>query len=209
MTIAFGEPRTGSPVSPASFDRDREALYRAAVVAGVVCIGLQRFGLPFAGDVVPIFPLLALAATFIGALRGRVRLDPAMVIGLSALAALGAATTIAYGASYTSLALVLAIWIPSAAIVRGGRQWTRGFVLGVTVTTAFAAALAVLQSIVSRATGIFVDPIATISPSLLVRGYNTTYEVAYGSGWFKSNGMLFLEPSFSLAFRGIRARCSN
>jgi len=170
-----------------------------AIFAGVACIALQRLGIPLAGGVAPIFPFLVAAGLVFAFIKGALRLEPMVVVGYVVVLFTGALMCVGKGASATSLLLVALIWLPSLFTVRS-HWWTERFTLGLCIGTAAGAALGIVQSIANLAVGVFVDPIASLPKQILVQGFNTTYEVVFGSGWLKANGMLFLEPSMLSLF---------
>lgn len=80
------------------------------------------------------------------------------------------------------------------------RQLLGYFVDLMTVFGAFGALLFCLQFV-----GVpYRDWLSFVLPSrFLVSGYATSYEVVYGSGIYRSNGVVFLEPSFFSIFLGL------
>lgn len=168
---------------------------------GAATIILQRIGLPIGDSVLPVAPVMLLVALAWLLLARKVHLSPPRVIALCAFGAYGAALSMLPAASITSYLQVFLLWLPFViALPQGAPQ---SFLNGVVFTTMGAALAGIVQSAYSAAFGVFLDPFDALPTSLLVKGFNTSYEVVYGSGWMKANGFVFLEASFLSLFSGI------
>lgn len=66
------------------------------------------------------------------------------------------------------------------------------------------ASLGILQLLLQSLGWRYTDVLGDILPrQLLISGYNTSYPIKYGDNLYKSNGFLFLEPSFFSQFLGL------
>lgn len=165
---------------------------------GFVTIALQRIGVPVGDRVMPIAPLIILLTLTVLFASRAVRVASARLMFFSGFVAYACVTTILFSGSATSLFQVAALWLPAIFILP--RHGPTSFLEGAVLATVLASVMGLVQSVVSASTGLFLDPISTLNPALLVPGFNTSYEVIYGSGWMKANGILFLEASFLSLF---------
>lgn len=161
---------------------------------GVTIVALQRFALPLGGDqAVPVTIVVIVAFLFAMLVSGAAAIRPVAATVFAFFVAYAALVTAIFEASIMGMLLVLAIWWPIC--VRTEREWVQQFLRGMLLTTAFGGAFGVVQSVMTAIGLPLIDPIAQTPSTLLVAGFNDSYEVVWGSGWMKANGGLFLEPS--------------
>jgi hypothetical protein len=174
----------------------------AAMMTGVTV--LQRIAVPFGG--------VSLALVIVLAGVGYLLLSGAMVedrprAGLYMLAAgaalLAAASTFALGrdGSLSSVLLLVVLYSPFVYVLR------REFAGLYTRLLDYFCSLMVFCSVLSLGQWAaqmlgrpYPDPLSSIPQQFLLQGYNTTYPLEYGSTILKSNGVVFLEPSFCSQF---------
>ena len=178
----------------------RPAPRAAFVFLGAAMIVLQRIAVPVGGEQgMPAGPLLIAVVLLLLFATGRVQVDWRFLVGLLLFVAYGTCLALVWNSSITSVFLVSTIWFP--IIFLCGYEAGRQFFHGILLSTLLACVLAVFQSALSAATGTLFDPIgATVPDQFLVAGFNSNYEVVWGSGWFKANGVFFLEPSMLSIF---------
>lgn len=176
------------------YSRSRDG---AMLALGIAFVLLQRLVIPVGGAQIPANLVLVISYLAIGLLSGRIVAVPSRLaiwltfVGLSTLSTMVSDSR----SSVLSLAQVLVYW--SVLSTQGlDSRGARRLLTGVVGATAGAAAFALVQYIASSAAGVFLDPLSGLSERLLVQGYNTTYGVDLLGGWEKSNGGVFLEPSF-------------
>jgi hypothetical protein len=166
---------------------------------------LERFVVP--GTPISIAVPAAFLVVAALALRGHVLLDRTRsILYLAAVMSCSAASlifTISMSLSFsiTSLSLLMVVYAPYCVRVSPTTRhlfpdllelFQRIMVVGATVCLAqFIAQLAGWQ---------FRDLLDFLPPNLLAQDFNTSYPLYYGSPIFKSNGILFLEPSFASQF---------
>ncbi len=156
----------------------------------------QRLGLPFGESAIPITLLLIIGWSARGLVSRRASLSGSALLAwlmFVAVAAVSAVLANGQGA-ILSLLQVAAFWVVLTIRTRQGGDY-RGFLLGASCVTVAAAAFGVLQVMISATTRVFLDPLSGFG-SVLLTGYNTTYNVGALGTWDKANGGVFLEPSF-------------
>ncbi|WP_062527419.1 hypothetical protein [Demequina rhizosphaerae] len=176
---------------------------RLLFALGFLTVVLQRIGLPIGDRVLPLPPLIIGVAFAFLLVRGGARLVPVRVVGFALFLALAGLGAVMSGGGQTSFLQVAIIWAPIVFSLEAGGP--RRFLGGVVAATLLGAALGLMQSGLTMVGGPLIDPIGTMPERLLVPGFNSTYEVVYGSGWMKANGMFFLEPSLLSLFGGLAA----
>jgi hypothetical protein len=171
----------------------------AAMVAAVTV--LQRLAVPFAGDV-SLALLIVLAAMAYLLISGAIAEDRVRT-GLYLLAVttclLAASVTLAAGreASFSSLLLLVVLYAPFAYVLRPEYVGVYPKVLEFFCRLMVVGAVLSLGQWMAQVLGWkYTDPFSVLPQQLVLQDYNTTYPLEYGSSLMKSNGFVFLEPSF-------------
>ncbi|HEY0834836.1 MAG TPA: hypothetical protein VGE72_13085 [Azospirillum sp.] len=188
----------GHRPAAASAARDRDIRAAYIVMLGSIFL-LHRFAVPAAGSEVPLmFPICLMGFGYL-LLRGRAFVETGRLILLAAFAAAATVSAVMNGGSlsWTSLALLFAIYIP-VVLVMPVDPATRlrcldlfqRFVLFVCV----AGAVQFLAQFVIPGPRLF--HFADIVPEALLRpGAHTVIPLPARAGLFKSNGFFLGEPS--------------
>jgi hypothetical protein len=124
-----------------------------------------------------------------------------VALGLVCLATV--LSTVFFGASpsLTSLVLLLVLYVPFCFRLRGQFPDLRVELLEFfNRLMVVLAVVAVVQWAAQIVGWEYRDPLAVLPPSLLLQTYNTFPPIAYGSRIFKTNAVVFLEPSFCSQF---------
>lgn len=186
----------------------RGSTYPALVIA--VLVLTQRLALPLGGGgaQVPLsVPLLFILVAY-GIAAGYLTISRllAALLGLSliTLALLtGASYVLGDDPSITSFILFVVIYLPAIAISTSplaARAALRFFVDLMAVAAVVGLVLFGLQ----YAGLAYVDHLAEVVPKeLLLQGFNTADPIRFGSPVYRSNGVVFLEPSFFSMFLGL------
>jgi hypothetical protein len=184
----------------------RDGCLKAILVAIVV---LQRFAISFGELSIPVVLPVVVLLLVVGYVREEFALDPTRtqlvgVLLVTALACTLAQVAMGSPPSLASLILVVAIHIGMAlrstagpeAFASVGRLFVAMMTGGAIVGLAqFAAQYAGIPN---------VDYIAEVVPDqFLVQGFSQNAFITYGSELRRSNGILFLEPSFLSLFLGL------
>lgn len=202
-TIVSAPPTEGgsrrSPVGRAP----RSARALAGLV--VLLVLLQRFGVPFGSFVVPVLLPVGLALGAVLLYRGSMRVDTRRAALFAAGGgSLGLAAYVASWGSPARLpALVMVLAVFAVWLLRAtGRAADNGagarFVTGSFVWVMLAAAVVAILQMLLQLSGrwSYSDPIEQWVPSqFLLPDYNTSIPISYGSGLYKSQAVVFLEPS--------------
>ncbi len=183
--------------------RPQRTLLGIVIVAVVV---FQRIALPFGHGQIPIVLPVVVVATLWAFWRGAVEQSPlALQLYLVAiLACLAAATVHSWtGGGWSPLSMTYLVLTylpltfrfhnPSSDLFREALEF---FVR----VMAVVAGIGILQMFAQLGEWSYADPLGVLPSQLLLRGYNTSYPIAYGSDIFKSNGLVLLEPSFFSQF---------
>ncbi len=179
----------------------------AAVYALIVTIVMfQRIVIP--GTAVSVALPVAFLVLVALAARGQLEADVSRTaLYFSFVAAALVATVAASGGegpapSVTSLLLLLVLYIPLCFRTRRRLREQFPRVLAFyQKTMVVAAVFCVLQTAVQFAGVSYTDLFTSVLPAqVLAADYNTTYPIYYGSPILKSNGFVFLEPSFASQF---------
>ena len=142
-----------------------------------------------------------LGATMLGAVSGRLQVEPArfmMYLGVCAILVAEQAFAV-YAFSGTSLALLLALHVPYIFQLRGLSDAHRADQLAHFVNLTFIICIAgILQYFAQFLIGArYAYPIEHFTPhSFITHNYNYLNVLRYGSTTYKSNGFFLLEPSF-------------
>lgn len=169
---------------------------RGFFLTGIGVVALQRIALPVGTMSLPLMNVILITIlALLFALR-RASASPIRVIAFLGLMVCGLVVLFVTNASITALALIAVLWAPTVLATPQARAAQSSFVAGVVTSTSVASALAVIQSLISGLTGLFLDPVSALPEDFRLQGYNSSDPVLYGMRWMKSNGMVFLEPSF-------------
>jgi hypothetical protein len=225
VTIAA---RSGAPPSPEpTEDRGASASARDSAIVAllrrrrpaepvgwlyllvVVLIVFQRFVVP--GTVVSIALPVAFLVVGMLCIRGHIVADRTSTVLYAA--AVGACCTASLVASWTglklslsSLALLAVIYVPCCFRLSPGLRRRFPDVLALFQSLMLiAAAVCVGQWVAQMAGWQFEDLLGGLPPQMLASTteFNLSYPLYYGSSIYKSNGVVFLEPSFASQFLAI------
>lgn len=171
---------------------------------------LQRLAVPFGGGV--SFALVVVLAGVVYLLLSGALVEDRLRAGLyllaTALSLLAAASAFALGreGSLSSVLLLVVLYAPFAYVLRPelGGVYPRllDFFCGLMV---ICAVLSLGQWVAQVAGWQYSDPLRVLPERLVLQGYNTTYPLEFGSEIEKSNGFVFLEPSFCSQFLALAA----
>ena len=175
-----------------------------AMVASVVLV--QRIALP--PTQVAVSLLLVLGGYVFLLLSGalvedRVRMGLYLVATTLCLAAAFGSFLIAEGPSFFSLLLLLVLYTPFTHVLRPPLLDLYPKVVDFFCKLMVVGALLAIGQLVAQLAGVwsYSDLLATVlPPEFLLQDYNTTYPVYFDSPIMKSNGVVFLEPSFCSQF---------
>jgi hypothetical protein len=178
-------------------------LIKAMVTATVV---LQRLAVPLGAEQVS-FVLVAEAA-LLGVLlvRGLLAIERNrtllyLVAVATCLATAAVAADSGGESSLLSVLLLLTIYAPFClTLIPSLRSLYRPVLRYFTALMAIVAVVAVVQTLLQVAGWTYQDPFTSVPSEFLVKDYNTSYPVQYGSAIVKSNAFIFLEPSFLSQF---------
>jgi len=209
MTVVTGRagpltvPSAGSVPVHGHIDRVSLVGLQALVVTLVV---FQRFVVP--GTIVSVALPVALAVAALLCLRGTLRLDP--VRGALYLLAVGAClsatlVTSVSGRSFsaTSYLLLVVLYVPLCLCLTPAARTCLPHILRLLQRLlTLAAAACVLQWLAQSAGWQYRDLLSVLPPQFLASTdeFNLSYPIYYGSLIYKSNGVVFLEPSFASQF---------
>jgi hypothetical protein len=185
---------------------------RVLGVTLLLVIALQRFALPLGTEGISVTVLIGLLCVFVLVVSGGLVHDTTrVVLFAAAAAACGLATwlvTMHSGEaslnSYLLLVVVYLPWlfrVPAAEGRQAGAQWLCG--LFVKVMLAFA--LVAIGQMATQVAGVWTyrDPFEDLPQAMLLADFNTTIPIEYLSPIMKSQGFLFLEPSFLSQFLAV------
>lgn len=188
------------------------ATTRVLGVCLFLVIALQRFALPVGPEGISLTLVLGLLCVLALVLSGGLAHDPSRVMLFAvAAAACGLATwvvalTSGQGSlnSYLLLVVVYLPWlfrVPDARGRRTGVTWISG--LFVKIMLAFG--LVAIAQLAAQMAGVWTyrDPLENVPQQWLLADFNTTIPIEYASPIMKSQGVLFLEPSFLCQFLAV------
>ncbi|SEP21363.1 hypothetical protein [Trujillonella endophytica] len=169
----------------------------------------QRLAVPLGEQQLSLTIPFVLAMLAVGLVSGEFRVEAARLRVFALMAAVAVACTIGHlvlgGApSLLSVVLFLALYAlvgVSADLTAQGLATVERVFLGLMTI----AAVVSIGQMVAQLTGVpYEDYLAGIVPAdLLLEGYNTADPIAYGDPLYRSNGIVFLEPSFLSLFLGL------
>ena len=169
----------------------------------VTCVLLQRFAVPGIPVIALLLPVVLVWSAW-GLYRGVLVVDRHRT--LLWLAAAGVTALVVPVqlllvndplVSVTSWALFMATWEPFALRLVDRSTATYMASLSVIVKTCILLAFAAIAMMISQLAGLrYSDWLAAVIPSsLLLHGYVITYPLSYGSGLYRANAWIGLEPS--------------
>lgn len=158
----------------------------------------QRIALPWGEGGLPVTPVLVLIVLFAASHQLGAQIRPYAAVAFCAYLAYSVALCVGTEGSWTSALLVALIWLPF--VFSFSATSIRGFLRGITITTAIAAGLGAIQSFTSAVTNWYPDPLQFVPIEFTVQGFNSSYPVVYGTHWMKANGFFFLEPALLSLF---------
>ncbi|MFQ1003241.1 hypothetical protein [Modestobacter sp. SSW1-42] len=183
---------------------------RVVVALLLVTLLTQRIAIPFGGDQLPVSLPLVVLLLVAALVSGALEFDPPRLrLYVLAMGAAVACTivAIATGRSPSVLSLVFLIGIYLIAVVRSpvSPETLADPVHRVFLRfMSWAAAVSLLQFGVQYLGVPYEDYLARLVPeAFLQQGYNTGDPLAYGSPIYRSNAVVFLEPSFLGYFLGV------
>jgi len=201
-------PPAAPPDDPTLVDR------QVRLLGGLLVVDLvgQRVAIPLGPlGQLPAVLLIGLVLCAVGRRRGLLAVDGSrLTLGLLALAttaATAAASLLVRGPfSVPSYAYLIAAYVPFVLVVAGPGSpavFRRLLELFSRIAPWLAAA-AVVQLLVQLVGWHHPDPVGSLLPSSLLQdGYNTGNPFYYGSPFYRTNGFVFLEPSFCSQFLGV------
>ena len=196
-------------VSDTAGGRGRAAKAPCTITLLVTSIFLQRLGVPYGEDQIPLMIPVVLLLLATGLRTGEFRLVATRLPVLAVVwgtAGIGTLVLLALGdaPSLFSLGLVVALYAMvavTANVTPEAVDRVQRLYLG--IMTAFAG-VSVLQMVIQFLGVGYRDYLSVLVPEfLLLDYYNTGDPIAYGDPLYRSNGVLFLEPSFLSMFLGL------
>ncbi|CAB4934931.1 MAG: hypothetical protein F2825_11490 [Actinobacteria bacterium] len=203
---------TAQAILPATAQATARAGRRGAplTIALLVCqLLLQRIAVPLGEDQVPVTLPVSLALLAAGFVTGEFRVRPGAARGVLVLWGTAFSCTLVAVASglvpsLFSLLLVVAIYPVAgmtADLSASAVRRVENVFFGIMVV---AAAVSLVQLLIQVAGVPYEDYLLRVVPvDLLQQGFNTGDPIAYGESLYRSNGVLFLEPSFVSAYLGL------
>lgn len=185
--------------------RDTAPCTVALLVSSIL---FQRLGIPLAGEEAPLMVPVVLFLLAVGLRTGEFRVNRrdlrllAVIWGVAAVCTL-AQLVLGSAPSLFSLALIVALYSMGAVVARISPAAVASVERVFLRLMAFFAIVSVGQ-LATQYLGIpYEDHMLRVVPeSLLLDNYNTADPIAYGESLYRSNGVIFLEPSFLSLFLG-------
>lgn len=187
----------------------QRAVLRVLTVLLFCEIFLQRIGVPVGATQVPLILPLVLVGTVYLLLRGDLAINigrtQAYLVAMAACVGAGASAFLRQSAniSFTSVLLLVVIYLPFCyGLRRENRRTLFPLLLDrFVVFTTIMAGLAVFQFLIQLAGVPYTDVVKdVIPPDFVMKNFNTSYPVQYGSTLYKSNAFIGLEASFTSQF---------
>ncbi|GAA4674688.1 hypothetical protein [Frondihabitans cladoniiphilus] len=188
---------------------ERKSSYLAVLLLLIVL--LERFAISFGSQQIPVVVPVVLVALGIGVVRGHIVLDrrrAPLVLALWLVSLVCTLAQLMTGQlpSVLSLALLVLLYLPLLGTSTQSANSTgvaaRAFLTMMTI----AAGVSLVQFLIQYAGIENIDWLAAIVPNqFLLQGYFPNAVVRYGETLRRSNGVLFLEPSFLSFFLGLAA----
>lgn len=189
-----------------SFAADRRMTLLGLYVMVVSVVFLQRIALPPTQVAVSLLVVLGgfLFLLLSGALvEDRTRMGLYLVATILCLSAAVGSFAFEDGGSFFSLLLLVVLYAPFTYVLRPALLDLYPKVLEFFCKLMIVGAILAIGQWVAQIAGgwTYTDLLARVLPaSFLLQNYNTTYPIQYGSTIMKSNGVIFLEPSFCSQF---------
>lgn len=192
----------------ATDDVRRGVTFTTVGVVGLIVT--QRFAIPAGGDQIALLVPCALLWVSVGLVQGHLTFSGTRFIGtLASLAILSVCTFIASArqlpVSVLSQALMVVLYtlacvsfahLPRPALATASRVLVNTMTfIGIVAIALFAAQFV---GVAYRDWGFDLVPEAFVQD-----GYNTAYPLQFGSDIYRSNGLVFLEPSFFSVYTGL------
>jgi hypothetical protein len=196
-----GLARLSRRPQPTTASELQRACVRWAVTLWVICVLFQRLTLP-SQEIAAVLPF-TIAWCVYGLVRGVLEIDAhrfAWWMGVAGISAVSVPLQYALVQrpviSLTSWGLLMTVWLVFVFRLRDRRRETYLLVLRGLVRTCIWLAVASLLFMASQLVLPYQDWVAKVVPSnLLFHTFNTSYPIAYGSSFYKSNAWIGLEPS--------------
>lgn len=198
---------TLTSVAPAARS-DAQSVFAICAIALLSSVALQKIALPGTGGLYPLNLLIFPAVTAVGFIAGRLEINTSAFAWYALFIILGAVSTALSPSSHVS-ALSLGFLVVAQAplvfrCVATGMPYDRILRLLSTVGC-IGAAVGIAQFLGQFAVGadvaFFLDK--HLPDSVTVSGYNSLIPLYWSSPVYKSNGVVFLEPSFFCQFLAI------
>ena len=181
-----------------------EATVLTFLVAATIL--LQRLALPLGAEQLPVVLPVVLTLLAWAARRGLTQTEPVRLqLYMLAISSCAVAALISLwrGLPWSLLSIIylIVIYFPFCFHLRAPsrRAYAAGLAFFLKLMT--LAAVVGIAQMAAQLLGLpYVDPLGYLPDQLLLREYNTSYPVIYGSPIFKTNGVFFLEPSFYSQF---------
>ncbi|WP_347059034.1 hypothetical protein ABC795_01440 [Blastococcus sp. HT6-30] len=169
----------------------------------------QRLGVPYGEGQIPLMVPVVLLLLAAGLRSGEFRIAPARLPALALIWGTAGVCTLVQLAlggapSIFSLGLVVALYAMVAVTANLGPEAVdRVHRVYLRLMTVFAG-VSVAQMVIQYLGVAYRDYLSLIVPDILLLDfYNTGDPIAYGDSLYRSNGVLFLEPSFLSMFLGL------
>lgn len=192
--------------SGTTLTQDEQGAWRLLQILILTLVLLQRFAVPFNGISVAV-PVVVGLLVLVGMRRLLVTNSLRSLLYLAALSCCLAVSIVASAfysrpLSMNSILLLLVVYAPLCYQLRPQLQILYPRVLEFFNTVmVFAACAALLQWVAQVLGWSYRDLLLEVlPPQYLVQDYNTAYPLYYGSSIYKSNAVVFLEPSFCSQF---------
>jgi len=198
-----GLARLSRRPQPTTASQLQRACVRWVVTMWAMVILLQRFSVP--GSPVALLVPASLAWCAYGLVRGVLEVDRYRFgwwLGAAGVSALIVPVQYAFVprpiVSMNSWGLLLITWLVFVFHLRDRRRETYLRALAGMLRISLVQATLVLVFMASQLVTPYQDWLAQIIPSnLLLQGYTLAYQFSYGSPWYRSNGWIGLETSFT------------
>jgi hypothetical protein len=188
------------------------ATARVLGVCLFLVIALQRFALPVGPEGISLTLVLGLLCVLALVLSGGLAHDPVRVILFTvAAAACGLATWLVALSSgqgslnsYLLLVVVYLPWLFRVPLAQGSRTGA-AWISALFVKIMLGFGLVAIAQLAAQMAGVWTysDPLEGVPQQWLLADFNTTIPIEYASPIMKSQGVLFLEPSFLCQFLAV------
>jgi hypothetical protein len=208
-TLGVGPPDGGRPLDAVEANRlsDRRVFFALCLMI-VAIVFLQRFAVPGIGTAVCL-PIVLAVVMYLAIERVLILDVLRMWLYLGAVGACcGAAlvSTVSFREEWSlkSLLLLIVLYAPFCFRLRAEFRFLyRPLLEFFNRLMVIVACVALGQWLAQLAGWRYRDLLDFVPRQLLVQGYNTSYPLHYGSPVWKSNAVVFLEPSFCAQFLAV------